>query len=79
MISCEIGTGTSFVNKHEETGIVIPPVDASALAAAMNALLSDAALAQRFGEAARKRYELWFSGRALGKAYGDLYREVTAK
>ena len=23
MVSCEIGTGTSFVNSHEETGLVV--------------------------------------------------------
>jgi rhamnosyl/mannosyltransferase len=76
MISCEIGTGTSFVNTHEVSGFVAPPENPAALADAMNTLLSDEALARRMGQAARQRYEQLFSGPMLGKAYADLYREV---
>lgn len=76
LISCEIGTGTSFVNSHEETGFVVPPQDPLALAEAMSNLLADEALASRMGEAARSRYERLFSGEALGKAYAALFREV---
>ncbi|MDR3298783.1 MAG: glycosyltransferase [Candidatus Accumulibacter sp.] len=79
MISCEIGTGTSFVNAAGETGFVVPPAAPAALAAAMNRLLDDEALAARMGRAARLRYERLFSSAALGRAYGALYREVTGK
>ena len=75
-VSCEIGTGTSFVNSHEETGLVVPPQDPVALAAAMNSLLADEALADRMGAAARLRYDRLFSGAVLGKAYAALYREI---
>ena len=74
LISCEIGTGTSYVNAHENTGFVVPPEDPLALARAMNALLADDALAHRMGMAARTRYEQLFSGVALGNAYAALYR-----
>jgi glycosyltransferase involved in cell wall biosynthesis len=76
MISCEIGTGTSFVNADGETGIVVPPENPSELAGAMNRLMEDKGLALRFGQAARLRYEQMFSGEALGKAYAALYQEV---
>lgn len=76
MISCEIGTGTSYVNKHEETGIVVEPESPSALAVAMNTLLNDETLVKQMGEAARNRYETLFSGPALGHAYAELFREV---
>ena len=76
MVSCEIGTGTSFVNMHEETGFVVPPEDPGALAAAMNTLLSEESLANCMGVSARKRYELLFSGQALGNAYSSLFRET---
>ncbi|WP_028317029.1 glycosyltransferase [Desulfobulbus elongatus] len=76
LISCEIGTGTSFVNAHEESGYVVPPEHPAALAEAMNALLRDAALAESLGRGARARYEQLFSGPALGRAYADLFREV---
>ncbi len=76
LISCEIGTGTSYVNAHEETGFVIEPQSPAALALAMNTLLNDDALSARMGVAARSRYEKLFSGPALGRAYADLFREV---
>ena len=76
LISCEIGTGTSYVNAHEETGFVVEPESPAALALAMNTLLNDDALSARMGEAARSRYEKLFSGPALGRAYADLFREI---
>jgi rhamnosyl/mannosyltransferase len=78
MISCEIGTGTSFINADGETGIVVAPDDPTALADAMTRL-QDEALASRYGAAARQRYETMFSGTALGRAYADLYKEVSGK
>lgn len=76
LISCEIGTGTTFVNCDQETGLAVPPDDPAALAKAMTALLTDAHLADRYGRAARARYEALFSAPALGTAYADLYRRV---
>ncbi|HSN22580.1 MAG TPA: glycosyltransferase, partial [Methylomicrobium sp.] len=76
LISCEIGTGTSYVNAHEETGFVVEPQSPAALALAMNTLLNDDALSARMGEAARSRYEKLFSGPTLGRAYADLFREI---
>lgn len=76
MITCGIGTGTSFVNADGETGLVVPPESPEALAVAMNMLLSDEDACRRFGAAARLRYERLFSGPALGRAYAGLYREV---
>lgn len=76
MISCEIGTGTSFVNADGETGIVVPPEQPRSLAEAMQRLQDDEALTQRYGLAARQRYERLFSGEALGRVYAALYREV---
>lgn len=78
LISCEIGTGTSFVNAHEESGLVVPPEDSDALADAMNVLLSDTSSAEIFGRGARARYERLFSGPALGRAYAELFHEVAA-
>jgi len=77
LITCEIGTGTSFVNAHGETGFVVPPESPEALAGAMNTLLANDKLTAEMGAAARLRYEKLFSGPALGKAYSDLYHEIT--
>jgi rhamnosyl/mannosyltransferase len=76
MVSCEIGTGTSFINVNGETGFVVPPESPRALADSMNALLNDKIMTERFGRAARKRYEALFSGPALGRAHARLYRGI---
>jgi glycosyltransferase involved in cell wall biosynthesis len=77
MISCEIGTGTSFVNQHEQTGLVVKPESVGMLEDAMLQILNNASQARVFGENARSRYEQLFSGPALGKAYKAVYDETT--
>jgi rhamnosyl/mannosyltransferase len=79
MVTCEIGTGTSFINQHMETGFVVSPETPRELAEAINTLLADDELAKRYGRAARQRYQARFSGSALGQAYAQLYRDVLAK
>jgi glycosyltransferase involved in cell wall biosynthesis len=76
MISCEIGTGTSYVNLNEKTGFVVEPENIDALTEAMQAMLNNSLLVEQMGNEARKRYELLFSGPALGKAYSDVYKEL---
>lgn len=76
MVSCEIGTGTSFANLDGQTGLVVPPQDPHALAQALRALLEDTPLRLRYGAQARTRYERLLSGDAMGAAYAALYREV---
>ena len=75
MISCELGTGTSFVNQHNATGLVVRAGSAESLFLAMSELLADSDMTQAFGLAARKRYEQYFSGPAMGNAYAQLYRD----
>jgi len=80
MISCEIGTGTSYVNIDGLTGIVIPPSDKDALAAAMTRLLEDDALAKELGRNARERYLTNFTSDRMASSYAGLYRSIlTAK
>jgi glycosyltransferase involved in cell wall biosynthesis len=76
MVCCEVGSGTSYVNRHGVTGWVVAPEQPGELARAMNALLADSAAAAAMGAAARERYEALFSGEALGRAYSALYEEV---
>jgi glycosyltransferase involved in cell wall biosynthesis len=55
VVCTELGTGTSYVNVDGETGLVVPARDASALADAINRLLSDQALRTEMGEKGKKR------------------------
>ena len=79
MITCEIGTGTSYVNIHEETGLVIAPADPSALASAMRRLVDDAELRRRLGKGARARFLRLFSGDSLGNHLSRLYHNVIGR
>lgn len=76
LISCEIGTGTSYVNQHDETGFVVPPNDASALATAMGKLNDDPELAAAMGEAGHRRLQTLFSGERVGREYIRVYQEL---
>ncbi len=63
---------------HEETGLLVPPKTPSALAAALERLLSDASLRERMGRAARRRCEEQFSLDAHVCAVVAEYRTVLA-
>ena len=78
LISCEIGTGTSYVNEHELTGLVVAPESPEKLQWAMKTLLEDEQLALKMGTAARNRYDQLFSGPALGRGYAEIFREASA-
>lgn len=76
MITCEIGTGTTWVNRHMETGLVIPPEDPKALAHAINQLQENTELCQRLGRGANMRWKSHFSPEIVGQAYRRLYDEL---
>lgn len=76
MISCEIGTGTSYVNLHGVTGLTVPPESPAALKAAMQKLLHDPEQAHAMGAAARQRYEERFTGQQMAAAYLQVYQEL---
>lgn len=76
LICAEIGTGTTFINRHGETGLVVPPSDPEALRAAMLRLAADPEEAGRLGRGARRRYEALLTGAAMGDAYARLYEEL---
>ncbi|MGU3401099.1 glycosyltransferase family 4 protein [Brucellaceae bacterium D45D] len=77
MISCEIGTGTSYVNQNGQTGIVVPPNDPQALSAAMQKIASDTVLAQTFGNNARARYLDHFTADKMALEYVRLYSSLS--
>ncbi len=74
-ISTELGTGTSWLNRHRETGLVVPPNDPDALAQALQALAADRKLRRTLGRAARKRAEA-FGLRTMLEAVVKIYREA---
>jgi glycosyltransferase involved in cell wall biosynthesis len=61
---------------NEETGIVVPPANASALAQGLRRLLRDRELRQRMAHAARRRYEQSFTVGHMIDAHEKLYFEL---
>lgn len=75
-VSTELGTGTSFVNRHGETGLVVPPGDPRALADAIGRLFADRELRARMGEAGRARARELFSVERMVRSVLDVYEGV---
>ena len=75
LITAEVGTGTSFVNDHNETGFVVKAGDPVALRAAMDKL-SEESLAARLGRAGRARYEQLLTADKMAEGYYSLYKKL---
>ena len=76
MISCEIGTGTTYINVGDVTGLVVPPCDSKALGAAMIQLWQNPTLAENMGRAAASRCDQLFSVESMVSSYSNLYRSL---
>ena len=60
----------------EETGMLVPPADPSALAAAIRELLSDPARSRRMGEMGRQQFERLYSRKEMAEATLAVYSEA---
>jgi glycosyltransferase involved in cell wall biosynthesis len=76
VVCTELGTGTSFVNVHGQTGLVVPPRDSAALVQAVGTLLQDEPLRQQMGQRARERAENEFAFTTMVQRLVDLYKGV---
>ena len=76
MISSEIGTGTSYINIHKKTGLVVPPSDPPAFRRAMDQLWRNPEQAKEMGYEAEKRYWEHFTAKHMAEAYNDLYIQL---
>ncbi|GLQ18657.1 glycosyltransferase [Maritalea porphyrae] len=79
MISCEIGTGTSFVNVNGRTGITVPPADPISIKEAMEKLFYNQHLSHQLGIGARRRFMDLFTVEKMANSYGDLYQQLIEK
>lgn len=79
MISCEIGTGTTYINIANETGLTVPPEDPTAFREAMRYLWDNPQEAAIMGEKAETRYTELFTGDQMLRGYIKVYQDLMNK
>ena len=79
LISTEVGSGTSHVNVHEKTGLVVAPGSPSALRRAMDQLYDRPDMAKLMGQRARERFDMLFTGQLMARRYFELYQSLLGK
>ncbi|MFQ5613048.1 MAG: glycosyltransferase [Anaerolineae bacterium] len=78
VVSTELGTGTSFVNVHGQTGFVVPPQDEAALAGAIKQLIGDPEVRRRFARAALARVRAEFAKERMVERVMQVYAGLLA-
>jgi len=75
VVAARVG-GVPDIIDDERTGLLVPPSDSTAIAAAVMRLLGDPVLRASLAERGRQRVATAFSVARMARAYLDLYREV---
>jgi glycosyltransferase involved in cell wall biosynthesis len=76
VVSTRVPSGVPWVNRHEETGLTVPPGDVAALRQALQRLLLDAPLRERLGAAARRRVLETFTVEVMGARAVEVYESA---
>lgn len=79
LISCEIGTGTTFINKDRITGLVAKPDNYLDLKDKMDYLFNNPDIAKAMGAKAFERYNNIFTIEKMSKDYYSVYQELLNK
>lgn len=77
VISTNLPTGVSFINRHQETGLVVHPSDVSALREGIQALLGSRKLRYEYGGNGRRRLEQGFTSRITAEKFLTLYQAIS--
>jgi glycosyltransferase involved in cell wall biosynthesis len=78
VIASRVG-GIPDIVEDGESGLLVPPGDADALAAAVRRVRDDPALARRLGEAGRRRLREQFSWSAIVQRWLDVYAGLVTR
>jgi len=70
--------GLPDIVRDGETGRLVPPGDETALASALDDLMSDSQLRRRLGEQGRAHAERTFGLHAVARGYAELYQRTLA-
>lgn len=75
VVASDVG-GLQFTVVPEQTGLLAPPQDEVAFAAAIDRILSDRTYRNKLGQAARKRVETKFSWEGVASQLSQLYTDL---
>lgn len=76
LISTELNTGTSFVNKNNITGIVVQPNKEFELSKAMIKIKSNIKLQEKYGQNAYQRFKSKFNSNKMIRKYDEIYSKI---
>ena len=79
VVSTELGTGTSFVNVNQETGLTVQPNNVGALSSAINYLIQHPDKRQAFGGNGYQRVNRLFTADTMLDSIVGLYQDVLEK
>lgn len=79
VVCTDLPSGVPWVNRHGESGLVVPPGDAGALRSAMSLLAGDDTLRAALGEGARQRVEREFTADRMAARTLAVYQDVASR
>lgn len=79
LITSDIGSGMSYVNLHNITGLVVEPNNPNSLSDAMLSLSQKKGLAEKLGSNGYLRFKKLFTGERMSKLYAEKYFEIVNK
>jgi len=79
VVGCELHNGTTWVNRHELTGLVVPPGDVDGIVGALRRLQVDDTLRARLGLQGRERARSEFSIEIMARGTLAVYSEVLSR
>jgi rhamnosyl/mannosyltransferase len=78
VVNTRLQSGVPFVSLDGATGLTVVPRNSTEMAGALNRLLADRDLRQRYGDCALRRVRSEFTADAMASRTLDLYRQVVS-
>ena len=76
LVSCNIGTGTSFINIDKKTGFVVKPKSSRSIRLALNKIYNKNFNEKKFQKNCKIRFEKYFTQDKMVSKYFDLYKSM---
>jgi glycosyltransferase involved in cell wall biosynthesis len=78
VVAADVGGIPEAIDDHQ-TGMLVPPADVAAMAAAIDELIVDDELRHRIAAAARERVERDFAAPTMARRFEELYAEINPR